>query len=77
MRRMSVREARRRFKHVLDSAEAGEETVISRHGEEVARVVPPAREPKRLPTLADFRDAIVLEGEPVSAAVARERDEAQ
>lgn len=37
---MSIAEAKARFSAVIDRATAGEETVITRHGKPVAKIVP-------------------------------------
>ena len=48
--RVQVRDAKARFSELLDAAERGEETVITRHGKPVARIVreEPETEPKRV-----------------------------
>ncbi len=48
---INVKETRRRLKSLLDRAERGETIMIARRGEVVARLVPPARHPRRLPSL--------------------------
>jgi len=72
--RVSVGEARARFRELLDRVRAGEEIVLTRRGKEVARLVPP-RPRKRLPDLGSFRASIELKGEPASRTVARLRGE--
>lgn len=49
-RRVQLRDAKARLSELVSAAERGEETVITRHGRAVARVVPePAeQEPKRV-----------------------------
>ncbi len=44
---IGVAEARRRFREVLDLVEAGETVEVSRRGEVVAVITPPAPEPPR------------------------------
>ena len=41
MRQVGAFEAKNTLGHLLDLAEGGEEIVITRHGKEVARLVPP------------------------------------
>lgn len=74
MTSVSVREARARLAALLDSVAKGEEVVILRRGEEVARLVPAIKSPRRLPALAAFRREIEVKGEPVSKTVVRERE---
>jgi prevent-host-death family protein len=77
MTEVSVKDARDNFRAWLDRAEAGEEIVITRRGKEVARLVPPRREPKRFPDLTEFRKSIELRGEPLSETVMRLRRESR
>jgi prevent-host-death family protein len=41
MKQVGAFEAKNKLSELLDLAEAGEEVVITRHGKEVARLVPP------------------------------------
>ena len=76
MRSVNAREARERFKELLDSAEHGEVVAITRRGQEVARIVPPARSGGgRLPDLSAFRASIKVAGKPMSREVVAMRDE--
>jgi len=75
MRAVSVAEARRRLKALLDEVSAGHELSLVRRGREVARLVPPRRRGLRLPPLGSFRASIRVVGEPVSQAVVRARRE--
>ena len=77
MTEVSVKDARANFRAWLGRAEAGEEIVITRRGKEVARLVPPRREPKRFPDLTEFRKSIELRGEPLSETVMRLRRESR
>jgi prevent-host-death family protein len=43
MREVGAFEAKNKLSELLDLAERGEEIVITRHGREVARLIPPAR----------------------------------
>jgi prevent-host-death family protein len=77
MVQVSVGEVRKNLRDLIERVEAGEEVVILRRGKEVARLVPPKREPKRFPDLSEFRASIKLKGEPVSETVIRERRDAR
>jgi prevent-host-death family protein len=71
--RVSVKDARRQFRALLNRVTAGEEVVIQRRGKDVARIVPPTRPSRRLPDLSGFRASLRVRGEPLSAVVARAR----
>jgi prevent-host-death family protein len=73
MTTVSVAEARRNFRALLDQVAAGHEVSVVRRGREVARLVPPKRSRRRLPSLGSFRASIRVTGEPVSRTVIRAR----
>ena len=75
MKTVSVAEARKKFKALLDEVSSGHEVSVVRRGQEVARLVPPKRKGRRLPALGSFRASIHLTGEPVSRVVVRARRE--
>ncbi|MPZ14822.1 MAG: type II toxin-antitoxin system prevent-host-death family antitoxin [Chloroflexi bacterium] len=77
MAHVTIREARSTLRALIVRAEAGEEIVILRRGKEVARLVPPQREPQRFPDLSAFRASIALTGEPASETVVRQRRDAR
>ncbi len=70
---VGVKEARSKFKTLLDQVEKGKEIIIRRRGREVARMVPPPGEEKQLPSLKNFRSSVRLKGEPLSKIVTRNR----
>jgi prevent-host-death family protein len=72
---IGVKEARSRFSSLLDQVEDGDEVIIRRRGKEVARLVPPRGQGKRLPSLKKFRAALRMKGEPLSVVVKRGRKE--
>lgn len=72
---IGVKEARAKFKTLLDQVEKGREIIIRRRGREVARMVPPPSEAKQLPSLKSFRSSIRLRGEPLGKMVVRNRKE--
>jgi prevent-host-death family protein len=73
--RVSVKQARENFRALLDRVVQGDEVVILRRGKEVARLVPPRRELRRLPSLEAFRKSIGVKGKSLSAEVVRGRRE--
>jgi prevent-host-death family protein len=77
MKTVSVAEARRRLKALLDEVSAGHQVSVVRRGREVARLVPPPRKGPRLPALGSFRASIRVTGEPASRAVVRARRDAR
>jgi prevent-host-death family protein len=77
MKTVSVAEARRRLKAILDEVSSGQQVSVMRRGREVARLVPPARGGRRLPALGSFRASIRVTGEPVSRTVVRARRDAR
>jgi prevent-host-death family protein len=78
MNRISIREARKRLGDIVDAAERGEKTVITRRGRQVA-VVEPIRPAKGrpLPDLSEFRASIAVKGKSLSRLVAQGRKEAR
>ncbi len=72
---INVKEARRKFSSILDQVQEGDQVVIRRRGKEIARLVPPKGEGKRLPGLKKFRAAIRVKGESLSTVVKRGRAE--
>ena len=77
MKTVSVAEARRGLKALLDEVSSGHQVSVVRRGREVARLVPPQRRGRRLPALGSFRASIRVTGEPVSRAIVRARREAR
>jgi prevent-host-death family protein len=77
MRAVSVAEARKRLRALLDEVSSGHRVSVVRRGREVARLVPPKRRGGRLPALGAFRASIRVAGEPMSRAVVRARREAR
>ncbi len=72
---VNVKETRRQLKTLLDRVEAGETITIARHGAVVAKLVPPAQRPKRLPSLATLRKSIKPKGRTLSRVVRDARTE--
>lgn len=78
MNHVNLREARRLLSDIVDAAERGEATVITRRGRQVARVEPMASaKGKALPDLSEFRASIKIKGPPLSRVVTARRKEAR
>ncbi len=75
MRAIQVKQARNQLRAVLDRVAAGEVVVIKRRQKEVARLIPPQRTKRALPSLVRFRQSIHLKGMPMSLEVVRARGE--
>jgi len=72
--KINVKEARSKLSSLLDRVEEGEEVIITRHGKEIARLVKPHDDIKKLPSLKGFRSSIKITRGPLSAAVIQERE---
>lgn len=78
MNRVNIREARRRLSAIVEAAERGEKTVITRRGRQVALVEPIKRaKGKPLPDLSAFRASVKAKGKPLSRVVIGRRKEAR
>ncbi len=75
MLKINIKEARQRFKELLDRAEHGEEIIILRRGEAVAKLISVGNKGRRLPILEDFRKSIGGEGISSVNLLREERDE--
>jgi prevent-host-death family protein len=76
MRTVSLAEAKAHLSELLNTVEAGEEIVITRHGRAVARVSPPEKpkQPIPLKRLAALREAVPEWTEPSTNRVRQLRD---
>ncbi len=74
MEDVSVNEARRNFKEILDRVMVGEEITIARHGRPIARIVPVNARRRRLPDMTEFHKSIKYTGKPLSQMVIEERE---
>jgi prevent-host-death family protein len=77
MEEIGVRELRRNLSAVLSAIAQGEEVVVIRHGEPVARLIPPERVAPRLPSMKALRDSVRVRGAPLSEEVVAEREAAR
>jgi len=75
MKAVSIKDARTRFSRILQDAEKGSPTEITKYGKPVARIVPIPSAPKRLPSLKDFRDSQEPPGESLSDTLLKMREE--
>ena len=72
---VNIRYARQNFRELIDEVAEGGEVMLVRRGEAVARLVGPAVEPKRLPSLAAFRESIEVKGRALSEEIVEARDD--
>ena len=72
---VSVKQARSNISSLLNRIQEGEEVLILRRGEKVARLVPVDKESRKLPDLSGFRSSIQVQGEPLSQTVIQEREQ--
>ena len=73
---VNLKEARRRLGQLVDAAERGETTVITRRGKEVARLVPMHEQPlPGLPDLAEFRASLKPKGRSLTDELLAQREE--
>jgi prevent-host-death family protein len=78
MRSINIREARQKLSELVDAAEQGQSVLITRHGKEVARLVPArAARGGPLPDLSAFRAQMKIKGKPLSRVVSDLRREAR
>jgi len=65
MHALTVKQVRERLSQVVNDAERGGETVITRYGQPVARIVPIERDRPAFPDLTEFRKSLKIKpGEP-------------
>lgn len=77
MRKVSIRDARRWLRALLDDVQEGEQIAVLRRGVEIARLVPTPRRPAPLPDLTDLRASVRVRGRPISADVIASRRSAR
>ena len=74
---VSVKEARKNIKYLLDRVNKGEEVIITRRGKAEAKLIPIEDKEagnKELPDLNKFRALIKVKGKPLSQIVIEERN---
>ena len=75
MSKVSVEEAIRNLKALLEQVAAGEEVVIVDRDKPVARLVPPSIEEDVFADMRQFRESLSVKGESLSQTVIRARQE--
>jgi len=76
---INLKEARARLSDLIQAAEHGESTTITRRGKAVARIVPFERTAKgsRAPDLTTFRASLKVKGKALSQVVLESRRKAR
>ncbi|TBR60689.1 prevent-host-death family protein [Mastigocladus laminosus UU774] len=75
MLKISVEEAAANLKTLLEQVAKGEEVILLEQNKVVARLVPPQEKEQRLASMKQFRDALTVTGESLSATVVNTRQE--
>jgi prevent-host-death family protein len=75
MKAVSLAKAKATLSELVTRAESGEEIAITRHGRTVARLAPPERPRKPIPSMAAFRKSIPPLGISSVELLRRMRDE--
>lgn len=75
MSKISVDEAARNLKALLEQVARGEEVILVEDDKPVARLVPPLPKEEWLASTKEFRDSLGVRGEPLSATVLEARIE--
>ncbi len=75
MLKISVEEAAANLKTLLEQVAKGEEVILLEQNKVVARLVPPQEKEQRLASMKQFRDALTVTGESLSATVVNARQE--
>ncbi|MCP6757870.1 MAG: type II toxin-antitoxin system Phd/YefM family antitoxin [Fischerella sp. CENA71] len=73
--KISVEEAAANLKTLLEQVAKGEEVILLEQNKVVARLVPPQEKEQRLVSMKQFRDALTVTGESLSATVVNARQE--
>ena len=74
MLEVNVKEARNKLSSLLNKVETGEEVIITRHGNTIAKIVP-TQSRKKLPNLKEFRAKIRIKKDTLSQTVVNSREE--
>jgi antitoxin (DNA-binding transcriptional repressor) of toxin-antitoxin stability system len=73
--KISVEEVAANLKTLLEQVAKGEEVILLEQNKVVARLVPPQQKEQRLASMKQFRDALTVTGESLSATVVNARQE--
>ena len=75
MSKVSVEEAVRNLKALLEQVATGEEVIIVEQDKTVARLLPPSTEEEIFADMKQFRESLSLKGESLSQTVINARQE--
>lgn len=75
MFKVSVEEAARNLKALLERVAAGEEVILVEGDKPVARLVPPLTEKDLLADVKQFRGSLTITSEPLSQTIIKVRQE--
>ena len=75
MSKISVEEASRNLKVLLEEVAAGKEVIIVDRDKPVARLVSPILKEEWLAKMKEFRNSLSIKGEPLSTTVIKGRGE--
>ncbi len=76
MIRTGIKEMRKNLTKYLESVQKGEEIIITKRDEPIAKIVPiPTKQPKALSSREQLRNLIKPQGAPLSQVVSENREE--
>ena len=75
MNTINAKQARKQLGELIDAAERGESTVITRRGKKVAELGPVKARRRKLPDLSAFRASLKVKGKSLSETVIAMRAE--
>ena len=75
MNTINAKQARKQLGELIDAAERGESTVITRRGKKVAELGPVKTRRRKLPDLSAFRASLKVKGKSLSETVIAMRAE--
>jgi len=76
MIRAGIKEMRKNLTKYLESVQKGEEVIITKRDEPIAKIVPiPTKQPKTLANREQLRSLIKPQGKPLSQVVSENREE--
>ena len=74
MRKANIKYVRDHLRHLIDEVAEGQEVILTRRGDPVARLTSIEAAPQRLPSLAKFRSSIQRKGRPLSDEIIAARE---
>ncbi|KAB8330488.1 type II toxin-antitoxin system prevent-host-death family antitoxin [Scytonema tolypothrichoides VB-61278] len=75
MLKITVEEAARNLKELLERVAKGEEVILVEQEKAVARIVPLQQKEQWFASTKEFRDSLQVKGEPLSVTVINERQQ--